>query len=167
MNSSKRSSLLAAAALLLAVGCADVTLDPIQAGSLDVLQRLDRAQLDEVRAHLYQHAPGELAPIYLKVPFDVRSRGVGREWMWVQAVRWDPDGVIEGILVDPPRRAGRLRPGAYIRFHVDDVADYHERLPDGSHHGNALKGLVEGGPGLYLAPEGGSIRGPEQEIGAP
>jgi hypothetical protein len=157
MSLNRRSSLLALVALLLAVGCADATLDPIQAGSLDVLQRLDCAQLDEVRAHLYQHAPGELAPIYLKVPFEVRSRGVGREWVWVQVVRWEADGAIEGILVDPPRRVGGIRPGAYIRFHVDDVADYHERMPDGTHHGNALKGLVEGGPGLYLAPDGGNI----------
>lgn len=161
MNSNRRSSLLALAALALTLGCADVTLDPIQAGSLDALQRLNRGQLDEVRERLYQHAPGELAPIYLKVPFEVRSRGVASEWMWVQVVRWDADGEIEGILVDAPRRVGHLRPGAYIRFHSDDVADYHERMPDGSHHGNALEGLVEGGPGLYLTPDDGNIRGSE------
>lgn len=167
MNSRKRSSLLSIAALLLTLGCADVTLDPVQAGSLGALQRLDLARLDEVRTHLYQHAPGELAPIYLKIPFEVRSRGVGREWMWVQVVRWDQDGVIEGILVDVPRRLSGLRAGAYIRFHVDDVADYHERMPDGSHHGNALKGLVDGDHGLYLAPDDGNIRGAEQENGLP
>jgi len=161
MNSSKRSSLHAVVALLWLVGCADVTLDPIQAGSLDALQRLNRAQLEEVRDRLYQHVPGELAPIYLKIPFNVASRGVGREWMWVQVVRWDPEGEIEGILVDQPRRVGRLGPGSFVGFHLDDVADYHERLPDGTHHGNALEGLWGDGPGLYLVPEDGSIRDSE------
>ncbi len=163
MSSSKRSSAaaLAAVALALTVGCADVTLDPIQAASLDTLQRLNRGSLDEVRAHLYQHAPGELAPIYVKIPFDVSSRGVGREWMWVQVVRWDQEGEIEGILVDTPRRISGLRAGAYIRFHIDDVADYHERLDDGTHHGNALHALVHGDLGLPRPAEGGSIRDPE------
>ena len=161
MNSSKRSSLLIAAAALLLCGCAEITLDPLQAGSLDALQRLDRGHFDEVRERLYQHAPGELAPIYLKAPFVVATRGVAHEWMWVQVVQWSDTGEVEGILVDQPRRVTGLRPGAYIRFDIDDAADFQERFPDGSSHGNVLKGLVEGGSGLSPAPDGGSIRRPE------
>ena len=160
-NQKIKKSILPLLICITTLSCADVTLDPIQASSLDTLQRLNRGALDDVRAHLYQHAPGELAPIYLKIPFQVSSRGVGQEWMWIQVVQWSPEGEIEGILVDQPRRVAGLRPGAYIRFHIDDVADYHERLDDGSYHGNALQALVHGDLGLPKPTEGGSIRDPE------
>jgi hypothetical protein len=111
------------------------------------VQRLDLAQLDDVRALLEGHAPGELADVYVKVAFPVHRRGVRDECMWVQVVHWREE-TLEGILVDDPVCREDLRAGSYVRVDRAQVVDYLARMPDGTSRGNALGSLLNGDLGL-------------------
>ncbi len=128
-------------------GCGDVRLDPLRSASLDSLQRLDMGHLDDVRALMHGHAPGELADVYVKATFPVHRRGVRYECMWVQVVHWR-DEALEGILVNAPARRGDLQAGSYVRLERDRIVDYRVRMPDGSIRGNALQSLLDGELGL-------------------
>ena len=146
-------------ALTATVGCADIALDPLQSATLETFQRHNRSELDAVQGRLHEHDPGQFAGVFLKVAFPVDSRGVRDEWMWVQVFLWQDD-VIEGVLMNEPRRRADLHAGDYVTFAPARVADYLERDRNGREHGNALEQLLERGFSLYPTAVDGNMRAP-------
>ena len=146
--------LLALALAAPGAGCGgDGRLDGPESAALDTLQASHRRDLCALRDRLYQHPPGELAPIYLKVAFPVDRRGIATEWMWIQVVRWDAEE-IEGVLVNFPVHRTDLRAGSYVKVGPERVADFQEGNGD-EFGGNALRKMIHGG--LYSPSPGANI----------
>ncbi len=124
--------------------CDRPSLPLLETAALDTFQRTNRARLGDVRDDLFDHDPGRLATIYLKVAFPVERRGVRDEMMWVQVVHWTDD-LIEGVLVNEPRCRDDLHAGSYVSFGPERVIDYQEDLRDGTRRGNALRAMTDGG----------------------
>jgi uncharacterized protein YegJ (DUF2314 family) len=116
----------------------------LETAALDSFQRTNCARLDDVRASLYDHDPGKLATIYLKIAFPVERRGVRDEMMWVQVVTWTDDQ-IEGVLVNEPTRRRDLHAGSYVAFGPERIVDYQQDHRDGTRRGNALRVMLQGG----------------------
>lgn len=105
---------------------------------LELSQR-QRAQLPRL-ANAFRAGlrPGET--LLVKAPFATDDGG--REWMWVEALRWS-GGEIEGILQNQPDRIAALRAGARVKVQESQVFDYLLRHPDGTSEGNETGKLLE------------------------
>lgn len=82
--------------------------------------------------------PGEY--IMLKAPFAVP--GGGREWMWVEVVRWKGD-TIEGVLKNEPFNIPSLHAGQMLTLDQADIFDYIRHYPDGRQEGNQTGVLID------------------------
>jgi uncharacterized protein YegJ (DUF2314 family) len=83
--------------------------------------------------------PGER--LLVKAPFK-RDDG-GNEWMWVEVMKWPPDGTIDGVLQNDPFFIEGLRAGAKVRVNVDELFDYIFHRADGTTEGNETGALIE------------------------
>ncbi len=109
--------------------------------SADLLAARDRARarLPALReAFNGGLAPGEF--ILLKAPFD--RPGGGKEWMWVEVIRW-PEGRVEGLLRNEPEYARSLHAGQQVEVAEADVFDVLRRFADGREEGNETGAIIE------------------------
>jgi len=83
--------------------------------------------------------PNTLGSLLVKAPFATPSGG--REWMWVEVVRWK-DRTIYGVLDSEPRQVPELKAGARVEVDEETVFDYILNKPDGTREGNTTRALI-------------------------
>jgi hypothetical protein len=66
----------------------------------------------------------------------------GREFMWLQVLRWQ-DKTISGLLQNDPLEVPGLKSGARVELDEDAVFDYLLRRPDGTEEGNETGKFIE------------------------
>lgn len=81
--------------------------------------------------------PGET--LLLKAPF--KTPDEGREWMWVEVVRWKGDA-ISGLLMNEPHDIPELHAGQEVEVSQGDIFDYIRRHPDGTMEGNETGKII-------------------------
>lgn len=81
--------------------------------------------------------PGET--LLLKAPFETPDEG--REWMWVEVVRWKGDA-ISGLLMNEPHDISELHAGQEVEVSQGDIFDYIRRRPDGTMEGNETGKII-------------------------
>ncbi len=82
--------------------------------------------------------PGEF--IQVKAPFDTADGG--REWMWVEIIRWRGDR-IKGLLKNEPFKIRDLHAGQEVVVDQQDIFDYIRRFSDGSQIGNETGKIIQ------------------------
>lgn len=89
---------------------------------------------------LYADQPPPTAGnLLVKAPF-VTSSG-GREWMWVEVVRWQ-GRTIYGLLDSEPQQVPELKSGARVEVDEETVFDYILNKPDGTQEGNTTAAII-------------------------
>lgn len=100
-----------------------------------------KARLPELQSRFVVGlAPG--TRLLVKSPFE-RTAGQGREWMWVEVMRWPQGGPIDGILQNDPFYIADLRAGSRVRVDPDEVFDYLLYRKDGKPEGNETGDLID------------------------
>lgn len=99
-----------------------------------------KAKLVEIRKHYDKGlAPGER--LLVKAPFARDDEG--KEWMWVEVMKWPSKNVIEGVLQNDPFYIAKLKAGASVQIKVSEVFDYIIYRADGTSEGNETGRLME------------------------
>ena len=78
--------------------------------------------------------------ILIKVPF--KTDDGGREWMWVEIIKWGNES-IAGILQNDPHKIAKLKAGIIVKANEKDVFDYILYKPDGTYEGNETGEILE------------------------
>ncbi len=102
-----------------------------------------RRARDRLRSQLKPRFIGGLAPgerPQVKAPFTAPN---GREWMWVEVMRWEGPR-IHGVLKNDPIHIRDLEFGAHVDVAEDEVLDYLFFRSDGSSEGNETAKLMHG-----------------------
>jgi len=80
------------------------------------------------------HGPQD-GKLEVKIPFE------GREWMWVEVLRWKGEQ-ITGVLDNEPKLVTSVKSGSEVRLLQSEVFDYKLDLPDGGVEGNTTARLL-------------------------
>jgi len=105
---------------------------------LEAASQRARTKLPELRKTVQRGlAPGEL--VQVKLPFETPNGG--KEWMWVEVLRWNGD-TIEGVLSNEPFDVPDLHAGQRVKGSMADVFDYIYRRKDGQVEGNETSEII-------------------------
>jgi uncharacterized protein YegJ (DUF2314 family) len=88
----------------------------------------------------YTRAPPFGEQLMVKAPFTT-SEG-GREWMWVEIVRWEGSRIF-GVLQNVPQDVPGLKQGARVEVEESSIFDYLLQRQDGSQEGNETGVLLK------------------------
>ncbi len=105
-------------------------------GAVKAVSKAARKRLLEVIRPRWS-SPAASGKLLVKAPFD------GREWMWVEVLRWKGDR-LEGVLDNTPELVSGLQAGSRVAVRQDEVFDYMLSLPDGGVEGNTTADLLRG-----------------------
>ncbi len=83
--------------------------------------------------------PGER--LMVKAPFQRDDKG--KEWMWVEVMKWSALQKVEGILQNDPFYIKALKAGAKVDVNFDELFDYIFVHADGKNEGNETGKLME------------------------
>ncbi len=67
----------------------------------------------------------------------------GKEWMWVEVLKWSDGDVLSGVLQNDPFYIKDLKAGASVSVKLDEAFDYLLENADGSTEGNKTGELME------------------------
>ncbi len=83
--------------------------------------------------------PGER--LMVKAPFQRDDKG--KEWMWVEVMKWPAEKKVEGILQNDPFYIKALKSGAKVEVNFEELFDYIFVHADGTNEGNETAKLME------------------------
>jgi uncharacterized protein YegJ (DUF2314 family) len=106
---------------------------------IEAASRRARAKLPALRDDFNRGlAPGEF--VQVKAPFATPDGG--REWMWVEVIKWDKDK-ISGLLKNEPFNIPGLHAGQIVEVSESDIFDYIRNHADGTSEGNETGALIQ------------------------
>lgn len=119
-------------------GSKDATVSVEHDADIQAASKRAKAKVLAMRAR-YAKSPPAGEQLLVKAPF---TSDTATEWMWVEVVRWQ-GSLITGILDNDPQMVPRLKAGAHVEIHEDDILDYILTKRDGTREGNETGELLK------------------------
>ncbi len=116
-------------------------LDVERTPELEAASRRAREQWLKWGPDFRKHFPAG-STFMAKGPFP-HDDGSDVEWMWIEVLRWNDAGELEGVLANDPVHIRRFQSGARVKFPAGQIYDYEVLKPDGTRQGNETGRLME------------------------